>query len=83
MKKHQLDWKKIVDFLQLAYFGVSPIFYCSYFKGKTYNGCPPDPEFPNRKWCSTKVDNRGNHITGKGKFGFCEEACPHHKDKSK
>ena len=34
--KYQLDWKKIVDFLPLAYFEfwVSPILYCSYFTCK-------------------------------------------------
>ena len=29
--KYQLDWEKIVDLLLIAYFWVSPIFYCSYF----------------------------------------------------
>ena len=30
--RYQLDWRKIVDFLLIAYFWVSPISYCSYFK---------------------------------------------------
>ena len=28
--EYQLNWIKIVDFLLIAYFWVSPIFYCSY-----------------------------------------------------
>ena len=27
-------------------------------------------------WCSTKVDAQGNHITGKGEFGLCNDKCP-------
>ena len=30
--KYQFNWKKIVYFVLLAYFWVSPIFHCSYFK---------------------------------------------------
>ena len=26
-------------------------------------------------WCSTKVDNFGNHVVGQGKYGFCEPKC--------
>ena len=28
--EYQLDWMKIVDFLLIAHFCTSPIFYCSY-----------------------------------------------------
>jgi len=56
-----------------------PCIFPFKFKGEKYFGCPPDPEVKSRRWCSTAVDNRGNHITGKGNFGFCEESCPKHK----
>ena len=56
-----------------------PCIFPFKFKGTKYNGCPPDPEVAGRRWCSTAVDNRGNHITGGNNFGFCEESCPHHK----
>jgi len=59
----------------------TPCIFPFKFKGKIYNACPPDPEFPSRTWCSTKVDNRGKHVTGQGKYGFCEESCPRHKNK--
>ena len=47
-------------------------------KGKTYRGCPPDPYIKGKRWCSTATDAKGNHITGKGKFGICEETCLSH-----
>ena len=27
-------------------------------------------------WCSTKVDESGNHIGGRGNWGNCDENCP-------
>ena len=60
-----------------------PCIFPFKFKGEKYFGCPPDREVKGRRWCSTAVDNRGNHITGKGNFGFCEESCPKHKTPSK
>ena len=29
-----------------------------------------------RPWCSTKVDNNGAHISGQGKWGYCDPDCP-------
>ena len=26
-------------------------------------------------WCSTKVDDAGNHVSGQGKYGFCHPEC--------
>ena len=57
-----------------------PCIFPFKFKGTKYNGCPPYPEVPGRRWCSTAVDNWGNHVTGRFNFGFCEESCPHHKE---
>merc|ERR1712038_910962 len=51
-------------------------------KGKSYFGCPPDPDVAGRHWCSTEVDNRGNHVSGKGHYGFCDESCPRHKERT-
>jgi hypothetical protein len=52
------------------------------FKGKTYNGCPPDLKDPSRGWCSTNVDSDGNHRRGGGNYGFCDPLhCPTHSDK--
>jgi len=51
------------------------------FKGVTYNGCPVDLVDKDRRWCSTKVDRSGNHVTGEDKYGFCSNNCPIHRDR--
>ncbi len=38
---------------------------------QTYFGCPIDPEDSSKRWCSTKVDANGNHLTGQGAYGEC------------
>jgi len=47
------------------------------FNNFTYNGCPTDPtdETKTKRWCSTKVDETGNHITGGDNWGYCTEGC--------
>jgi hypothetical protein len=41
------------------------------FNGVTYNGCTEDED---GRWCSTKTDERGNHVTGN--WGICSSNCP-------
>lgn len=53
------------------------------FKGKTYNGCPPDLANPGRGWCSTQTDSNGNHVSGQGNYGFCENSCPTNAEMAK
>ena len=45
-------------------------------------GCPVDQENPSKRWCSTKVDSRGNHIVNQNEFGFCANDCPEHSKHS-
>ena len=47
------------------------------YDGITYNQCTTDGNEENETlaWCSTKVDNSGNHVAGQGKYGFCEPKC--------
>ena len=52
------------------------------FNGKTYNGCETDPDDRTKTWCSTKVDSRGNHITGQNEYGHCGINCPRHTVKN-
>ena len=47
---------------------------------KTYYGCPIDPNDSSKTWCSTKVDQEGNHIVGQKKYGFCNEACTNYRE---
>ena len=30
----------------------------------------------NAAWCSTMVDNKGQHVAGKEKWGYCGQNCP-------
>ena len=45
------------------------------FQGKTYSTCTNRIKHKkhNLPWCSTKVDERGNHISHQRKWGNCEE----------
>jgi len=45
-------------------------------QGEVYNGCPVDLEDTSKRWCSTRVDANGEHITGAGEFGHCGPDCP-------
>ena len=47
------------------------------FAKVTYNNCTTKGNEPgdNKAWCSTKVDESGNHIGGQGNYGFCEQRC--------
>ena len=41
--------------------------------GKTYDACTNDTDPDGRFWCSTKVDQSGNHQ--KGNWGYCSKKC--------
>jgi len=43
------------------------------YENVTYFGCPMDPEDATRRWCSTKTDENGVHVTGS--FGYCTKGC--------
>ena len=53
-----------------------PCIFPFIWYGKTYNGCPIDPDDSSQRWCSTKVDSYGNHITGQGNWGHRSSICP-------
>ena len=62
--------------------GPDPYRQCVFpfrWNGKTYYGCPIDPDDSSHRWCSTKVDGYGNHVTGRGKYGYCSRSCPKHQ----
>lgn len=45
--------------------------------GKTHNGCKVGSDVEDEgPWCSTKVDENGVHVRGKGEWGYCSENCP-------
>ena len=41
--------------------------------GKKYDSCTTDSDPDGRFWCSTKVDQSGNHQTGN--WGYCSQKC--------
>ena len=47
-----------------------------YHGGPTYNGCANPDDGTGGNWCSTKLNNHGNHIYGNWKY--CDEGCPVH-----
>ena len=48
------------------------------YKGTTYFGCPVDLVDDTKTWCSTKIDDKGVHVSGQGEYGFCSSTCPKH-----
>ena len=44
--------------------------------GKSYSGCPIDPDDSSKRWCSTKVDNKGQHVPKQNEYGHCADTCP-------
>ncbi len=45
------------------------------YKGITRYGCIDEQDPDGRFWCSTQVDSNGNHVTGKGFWGYCRTEC--------
>ena len=43
----------------------------------TYNYCTTATNQPDdtKAWCSTKVDEFGNHVVRQGYWGYCEPKC--------
>ena len=48
------------------------------FGEMTYNACTREvsPAINGDPWCSTKVDDDGQHISRQGNWGRCSQACP-------
>ena len=45
-------------------------------KGNTFITCALSPNDDRPHWCSTLVDEAGEHIAGKGNWGHCGSDCP-------
>ena len=45
------------------------------WQGKTFNSCTKEGDDQGKLWCSTMVDQAGNHVTGQGQYGFCSQGC--------
>jgi len=42
--------------------------------GQSFSSCTSSGD--SRAWCSTKVDQNNNHISGVGEWGYCTASCP-------
>ena len=58
----------------------TPCIFPFIYGGVTYLGCAGDPaeDKKDARWCSTKVDAKGNHMDGTNNYGFCPHTCPSH-----
>ena len=54
----------------------SPCIFPFRHKNITHVGCTLDHSGDSLAWCSTKVDQAGNHVSGQSAFGPCVESCP-------
>ena len=46
------------------------------FRGLFFNACPSDPSPTGNPWCSTKIDDNGEHIYEGPHWGECSPDCP-------
>ena len=55
-----------------------PCIFPFKYNGVIYNTCSNKNKHitMDESWCSTKVDESGNHIGGRGNWGNCDENCP-------
>merc|ERR1712173_579491 len=45
------------------------------WQGKTFTSCTKEGDDQGKLWCSTMVDQAGNHVAGQGQYGFCSQTC--------
>ena len=45
------------------------------FRGKTFTSCTREHDPDDQAWCSTKVDNNGDHVENAGQWGHCSPEC--------
>ena len=58
--------------------GASPNASCVLpfiYDNKEYHSCIYGPFSDGIPWCSTKVDENGNHISKKGHWSYCSDSC--------
>merc|ERR1712107_452641 len=43
--------------------------------GQDLTSCTKEGDDQGKLWCSTMVDQAGNHVAGQGQYGFCSQTC--------
>ena len=57
--------------------GNKPCQFPFRYNGVSYSSCTlEDADDETKPWCSTLVDNDGNHVSGGGHYGDCGPKCP-------
>ena len=56
----------------------APCIFPFSYNGIIHWGCPKDPDDSRKRWCSTLVDNSGQHVSGQNQWGHCSITCPIH-----
>ena len=57
--------------------GNKPCQFPFRYNGVSYSTCTLDAaDDPSVPWCSTLVDDNGNHVSGGGHYGDCGPKCP-------
>ena len=46
------------------------------FRGELHNDCNWDGDSSQGAWCSTLIDDSGQHVGAKGNWGNCGPKCP-------
>ncbi len=54
---------------------VKPCIFPFTYEGVTYNNCTVANDPDNMPWCSTKVDEDGNHVKAGRYWGHCDPDC--------
>ncbi len=54
---------------------MKPCIFPFKFNGETYNKCTDVNDPDDRLWCSTKIDDSGNHVQSGGFWGHCGQDC--------
>ena len=54
----------------------APCVFPFKFRGEIHNECNWDGDSSNGAWCSTLIDDSGQHVGGKGNWGNCGSKCP-------
>ncbi|XP_059099413.1 CLIP domain-containing serine protease B10-like [Tigriopus californicus] len=44
------------------------------YDGELFNACTTFGDDSNRSWCSVEVDDFGRHVSGRGRWGYCDSA---------
>ncbi len=52
-----------------------PCIFPFAYDGVIYNNCTEVNDPDNKAWCSTKVDENGNHVKSGGFWGHCGQDC--------